>query len=59
MNHWSSYGQPQTFEERVRESVSRVSPLLRDDVILLVEYLDGKTGKYNNPVWCSYAHAAR
>jgi len=59
MNFWSTYGQPLTFEERVTQSASRVAPLLHEDVILLVEYLDGKEGKYNNPVWCSYSHGAR
>lgn len=59
LNYWSSIGQPQDFEERMTESVSRVKSLLHEDIVLLVEPLDGKSGKYNNPVWCSYAHAAR
>jgi hypothetical protein len=59
MNYWSNYGQPQSFEERVTVSAAKVLPFLHSDAILLIDYLDGATGQYNNPVWCSYAHAAR
>lgn len=58
MNLWSTITQPQTYDERVKESVTRIESLLHEDAILLVEYLDGVDG-INNNVWCSYAHAAR
>jgi hypothetical protein len=59
MNMWSTITQPQTFEERMRESVSRVIPLVHKEAIILVDYLDGKNALNNNPVWCSYANGAR
>ena len=59
MNLWSTITQPQSYDERLKESASRVLPLLHDDAILLIDYLDGVGGEYNNPVWCSYANGAR
>lgn len=59
MNFWSTITQPQTFSERLSVSAAKVLPFLHDDAVLLIDYLDGPTGKYNNPVWCSYANAAR
>jgi len=59
MNLWSTITQPQSYDERIKESASRVLPLLHDDAILLIDYLDGVGGEYNNPVWCSYANGAR
>ncbi len=59
MNLWSTITQPQSFEERIQESATRVLPLLHDDAILLIDYLDGVGGDANNPVWCSYANGAR
>lgn len=59
MNYWSTISQPQTFTERITVSATRVMPYLHADAVLLVDYLDGPLGQYNNPVWCSYAHAAR
>lgn len=59
MNYWSTIKQPQTFKERLALSVPKVLPYLHDDAIVLVDYLDGETGNRNNPVWCSYANAAR
>ena len=43
----------------MKESVSRVIPLVHKDAIILVDYLDGKNALKNNPVWCSYANGAR
>jgi len=59
MNYWSTISQPQTYSERLTVSASKVLPYLHNDAILLLDYLDGPTGQYNNPVWCSYANAAR
>ena len=59
MNLWSTITQPQSFEERVKDSATRVLPLLHEDAILLIDYLDGVGGQSNNPVWCSYANGAR
>jgi hypothetical protein len=59
MNYWSTIAQPQTYSERLTVSASKVLPYLHNDAILLLDYLDGPTGQYNNPVWCSYANAAR
>ena len=59
MNHWSTIKQPTTFEERMTLSVPPVQALVDSRATVLVEYLDGKEGAYNNHVWCSYANAAR
>ena len=59
MNFWSTIAQPQTYSERLSTSVAKVLPYLHKDAVVLVDYLDGPTGQYNNPVWCSYANAAR
>lgn len=59
MNYWSTIPQPQSFAERVSVSAAKVQPYLHPDAVLLVDYLDGPLGRLNNPVWCSYAHAAR
>jgi hypothetical protein len=59
MNYWSTISQPQTYSERLSISAAKVLPYLHSNAILLIDYLDGPTGAYNNPVWCSYANAAR
>ena len=51
--------QPQTFEERMELSVSRVREYMHPDALLVVDHLDGAGGESNNPVWCSYVHGAR
>jgi hypothetical protein len=51
--------QPQTYEDRLKYSVPPLLPNMHEDAVLLVEYLDGPDGERNNPVWCSYANAAR
>jgi len=57
--NYSFNRQPQTYEERIAISVQKVKDYLHPNVILLPDKLDGKMGKYNNPVWCTYANGAR
>ncbi len=59
MNFWSTYGQPQTYKERLINSVAKVQELTSNHITILVDKLDGPKGRYNNPVWCSYANGAR
>lgn len=59
MNFWSTYRQPQTYQERLSESVSKVQEMTSSDITILVDKLDGAGGHHNNPVWCSYANGAR
>lgn len=59
MNFWSTYRQPQTYAERMTESVAKVKELTSEYITILVDKLDGAGGLYNNPVWCSYANGAR
>lgn len=59
MNYWSSIKQPETYQERLDLSAAAIEPLLHPDVTVLVDDLDGKVGRRNNPVWCSYAQGAR
>lgn len=59
MNLWSTIKQPQNFYERMELSVPPVLKLLHPKAILLVDHLDGAGGRYNNPVWCTYANGAR
>ncbi len=60
MNFWSTYKQPQTYHERLTISVTNVQTLTDEKhIIILVDKLDGVGGRYNNPVWCSYANGAR
>eukprot|EP01033_Poteriospumella_lacustris_P020145 gene20145-14708_t len=40
-------------------SVPPVQRLLSSDIQILIDDLDGADGVRNNPVWCTYANAAR
>ena len=59
VNLWSTISQPQTYSQRMELSVPPVQRLLSSDIPILIDDLDGADGVRNNPVWCTYANAAR
>jgi hypothetical protein len=60
LNYWSTVRQPYTYEDRVANA-ARIVAYLHPKSILLIDDLQStdSTTRSNNPVWCTYAHAAR